>query len=82
MVCRPKEIEMITAIKPVFDRTTQTFSPDVRENADVLLAHCGFFVFDDPAKALEALRAGQWLTHWTPRKRQCVIDCLAARCGG
>ena len=72
---------MILAIKPVFDRKTQTFTPDVRENANVLLAHEGFFVFENPADALRMVNEGKCLSHWTPRKRKCVTDWLEANGG-
>lgn len=72
---------MITAIKPIFDRQTQTFNVTVVENADVLLAHEGYLVYDDAAKVLQGIREGKMLTNWTPRKRQAAIDWLESRVG-
>jgi hypothetical protein len=73
---------MILAIKPVFDRKTQTFTPEVLEDANVLLVHEGFFVFENPVDALRMVKEGKCLQHWTPRKRKCVTDWLEAKITG
>lgn len=73
---------MITAIKPVFDRKTQTFSVDVRRDANVLLAHEGWLVFDNPVTVKASIEAGHMISHWTPRKRAAVLAWLNGQARG
>lgn len=69
---------MITAIKPVYDRRTRRFDIEVVRDANVLLAHTGFLVFDDPVRALANVVAGRLIPRWSVTKRQAVINWLEA----
>lgn len=69
-------MQNVVAVKPVFDRPTQTFSLEVIRDADVLLAHNGYFVYNDPEKALAGLKSGVFVPKWTERKRAAVVEFL------
>jgi hypothetical protein len=67
---------MITALKPVYDFKTKTFNIEVRRNADPILVHAGYFVYDDAKRVLERMVEGQFLNNWKANKRQSIIDWL------
>lgn len=66
----------LTAIKPIYDRATKKYVVQEVRDADPLLAHEGFFVFDDPTKAWEGILAARLLTHWPPNKVNAVLRYL------
>ncbi len=70
---------MIQAIKPVFDRKTQSFSVSHIQNADVLLAHEGWLVYDNPQTTLDKIDSGALLAHWTPKKRTAAANFLGSQ---
>ncbi len=67
---------MIQAIKPVFDRKTQSFNVSHIPEADVLLAHDGWLVYDNPQTTLDAIDRGALLGNWTPKKRAAAATFL------
>lgn len=68
-----------TAVKPVYNRKTKKYDIEVVENADVLLAHNGYFVFDDLRQARNAVIVKSLLGNWKPAKRDAVLAWLTAR---
>ncbi len=69
---------MITAIKPKYDFKTKTYSVAVIADANVLLAHEGFLVFDDHLRAYRDIKSGRLLGHWKEAKRVAVLAWLRA----
>ncbi len=67
---------MFTALKPVYDFKTKTFNVQVVNNAEPLLAHEGFLVFDDKVRTLKAIRDGVMVPRWTEAKKKAVVDWL------
>lgn len=68
----------IMAIKPQYSRKTKRYNVEVIVNADPLMAHGGFLIYDDAARALEHIRAGRLLQGWKPEKRAAVVAYLEA----
>lgn len=62
----------VTAVKPIYNRKTKTYDVDVRRDANVLLAHEGFLVFQDAAYALAGVQSGSLIGSWEPKKRAAV----------
>ena len=68
----------MTAIKPVYQPKLRDFVIQVQTDANPLLAHDGWLVFDGAFVALAKVNDGVLIPHWTERKRQAVINWLAA----
>lgn len=53
-----------TALKQVYNRKTRIYELVVVRNANLVLIHDGFFVYetDKPGEALEMIRAGRYLS--------------------
>lgn len=68
----------VTAVKPVFNRTTQKYEVEVVKDADPILCHSGYLVYDDPLKTRNAILAAQLLQSWTPKKVNAVLAHLNA----
>ncbi len=73
---------MITAIKPIYDNFTQKFNLHVVRDADILLAHSGYLVFDNPVRMLAKFREGTAMTSWTARKKAIVTAWFEAEVAG
>lgn len=70
---------MYTAVKAVYDRKSKTYRPEVVENADLVLVHHGFLVYDHPAPTLERVKSGSLIGSWPAAKRAVVEAFLASR---
>lgn len=69
---------MITAIKPVFDRKAKQYGVEVRRDADLLMAHHGYYVTDSLAATLGLITAGKckWFNGLAPAKQAAVREWL------
>lgn len=66
----------MTAVKPIYNRSLSCYTLSIVRDANPLLAHDGYFVYDNAAKALEAIQAGALLSHWSKAKREAVVAFL------
>jgi len=48
----------MTAIKPIWNRSTKTYDIDVIQDASPLAAHEGYMVYDDTFRAIGLIVAG------------------------
>ncbi len=69
---------MIKALKPVYNHKTKTYGVQVLVNANPLLAHEGWLIYDNAETALDAIQRGPLLSHWVPKKRAAAIAHLTA----
>lgn len=67
---------MITAIKAVYQPKEKRYEVKVIREANVLLAHEGFLVFDDAAKALEGVQIGVLIPKFKEAKKKAIVDWL------
>ncbi len=67
---------MITAIKPIYNYKSKAFWIHVVRDANVLMAHNGYLVFDDAAKTLDSVVDGKLIPSWTEVKRTAIITWL------
>lgn len=64
------------AIRPRYCNKRKSYVIDVATNPNPLLAHNGYFVYDDPVTALKKVKGGWLLSKWTVQKQQAVCDYL------
>ena len=67
---------MYTAMKPKYNRKTKSYDVEVLTNADLILVHAGYFVFDDLKQALDMILDGRCLQGWKKDKRDAVVSTI------
>ena len=67
---------MYTAIKPVYNRSTKTYTIQVIENAQPIMAHEGFLVYDNASRALGDIIRGRLLQSWHQDKKDAIVHYL------
>lgn len=67
---------MFIAVKPVFNRSTKSYDTVVIRDADLLLVHEGYFVYDDAAYAICMIEANRLLQSMGAAKKEAVLEFL------
>lgn len=67
----------VTALKTKYSFKTKTYAVEAVFDANVLLAHEGYVVFDDAKRAFEDIATGRLIDSWKDAKKVAVLEWLA-----
>lgn len=67
---------MYTAVKAEYDRMTKRYAVKIVRDADLILCHHGYLVYESAAFALDMVNAGRLIVSWPAVKKAVVREFL------